>query len=798
MNAICFHCGDSVPEGAHYPINWQGQEHPACCAGCQAVAQTIIDSGLGQYYAQRDQPASRSEPLPAEILEQIHLYDDPALQQSFVITEPGHIREAALLLEGITCAACIWLNEQHIARLPGVLSVSINYTTHRARVRWDETHIALSGILEAIAAIGYRAQPYDQAREEASWQKRRKTALLRLWVAGLSMMQVMMFAVPGYLAKTGEIEPRWQALMNWASLLLTLPVVLYSCWPFFLNSWRDLQRRRAGMDLPVAIGVLAAFLASVWATLSAQGEVYFDSVSMFVFLLLLGRYLEEMARRQAGDATERLIKLIPAFAHRLNDEGMTHETPVTHLTPGERLLVKPGETIPVDGIIESGSSEISEALISGESRGLPRTVGERVIGGAVNLASPLVIRVEKVGAATRLAAIVRLLDRALQEKPQLAQLADRVAGWFVSILLVVAAITWLLWHTLDPARALPISVAVLVISCPCALSLATPAALIAATGRLARMGILVTRGHALETLACATDVVFDKTGTLTLGEPRIVATMPLAASASEARRIAAALEAASAHPLAKAFALPGVVAASNCTAHPGGGICGWVDGIEYAIGNAAFIDQFCTSAHVVVGKHSLILASRQQMLATFTLADATRPDAANSIIGLHALGLESQLLSGDQAEIVAEIATATGITAFTACATPEDKLAHLNVLQQSGRIALMIGDGLNDAPVLAASAVSIAMGGGVDVAQAAGDMILLNNQLDRIPAAVRVARLTRRIIRQNLLWALIYNAIAIPLAVSGHVTPWLASLGMATSSLLVVLNALRISHMEPC
>lgn len=797
MNATCFHCGDTVPDGADYPIHYQGQTHPTCCAGCQAVAQTIIDSGLGQYYAQRDQPASRSEPLPAELREQIQLYDNTDLQQGFVHIEAGAVREAALLLEGITCAACIWLNERHIGRLPGVLSVSINYSTHRARVRWDDNRIHLSQILEAIAAIGYRAQPYDQAREEAGWQKRRKAALFRLWVAGLSMMQVMMFAVPVYLAEAGEIELRWLRLMNWASLLLTLPVVLYSCWPFFRNSWQDLKRRRAGMDLPVSVGVLAAFFASCWATFTGVGEVYFDSVSMFVFLLLCGRYLEEAARRKAGDATERLVKLIPAFAHRLDAHDAPHEAAVTSLAAGDRILVRPGETIPVDGIIESGSSEVSEALITGESRGLARASGEHVIGGSVNLAAALVVQVEQVGEATRLAAIVRLLDRALNEKPRLAQLADRVAGWFVAVLLLIALLTWIGWQQLDPARALPITVAVLVISCPCALSLATPAALIAATGRLARLGILVTKGHALETLARITDAVFDKTGTLTEGRPCITAIATFSGNENRARELAGALEATSAHPLAQAFQLPGVAAAQNARLHPGSGISGWINGDEYAIGNPAFIKTFCGSPPPEgIAADWLYLASRQQWLAGFCIADTIRADSTAAVAGLQMHGIASHILSGDQPETVARIAQAIGITDFRAAATPEDKLTHLASLQQSGRIVLMVGDGVNDAPVLATANVSMAMGSGVDVAHAAGDMVLLGNQLAHLPAAVRVARFTRRIIRQNLIWALSYNAIALPLAVGGYVTPWLASLGMAASSLLVVLNALRITRLE--
>ncbi|MDR3412874.1 MAG: heavy metal translocating P-type ATPase [Formivibrio sp.] len=797
MNTICFHCGDIVPSGAHYPIHYQGQEYPACCAGCQAVARTIIDGGLGQYYAQRDHFANRNDPLPSDILEQISLYDSPSLQQGFVHTESANIREGVLLLEGISCAACIWLNEQHIARLPGVLSASINYTTHRARVRWDESRIHLSEILKAVAAIGYRAQPYNQVEEEASWQKRRKTALFRLWVAGLSMMQVMMFAIPSYLATAGEIEVRWQRLMNWSSLLLTLPVVVYSCWPFFQTSWRELRLGRTGMDLPVSIGVLAAFSASCWTTITGHGDVYFDSISMFVFLLLLGRFWEESARRKAGDATERLVKLIPAFAHRLDEDGATHEAPVISLVPGVRILVKPGETIPIDGTIENGTSEVSEALITGESRGLQRKTGESVTGGSINLASPIIIRVEKVGESTHLAAIVRLLDRALTEKPRLTQLVDRIASRFVTALLFFAGMTWLAWHSIDPARALPITVAVLVISCPCALSLATPSALTAATGRLARLGLMVTRSHALEALANITDVVFDKTGTLTQGKPRIESVESLSIPEAQARQIAAALEASSSHPLAHAFALEGISAASGCAMYPGNGISGWIDNTEYAIGHPAFIATFCTApAPSEINDQVLALASRQQWLATFTLADSIRPGAQQCITELEQLGIAPQLLSGDQNANVAALATQLGLSTFRSDATPDAKLTHLHHLQQNGQLALMVGDGVNDAPVLAAASVSIAMGGGVDVAHAAGDMVLLGNRLETIPAAVRIARFTRHITRQNLAWALIYNLIAIPLAISGLVTPWLASLGMACSSLLVVLNALRIARIK--
>ncbi|WP_035051571.1 heavy metal translocating P-type ATPase [Andreprevotia chitinilytica] len=795
--ARCFHCGEPVPESPVFPVRYRQIEQATCCAGCQAVAQSIIDAGLDDYYTQRERPAHRAQPLPDELQQQLQLYDDPQLQHSFVYVEEADIREAALLIEGITCAACIWLNERHISRQPGVLAVSINYTTHRARVRWDESRTHLSAILQAIAATGYRAHPYDQARQEAAQQKARKSSLLRLWIAGLSMMQVMMFAVPVYLAPAGDIDPQWLTLLHWASFLMTLPVALYSSWPFYQSAWRDLKQGRTGMDLPVSIGVISAFAASVHALFTGHGAIYFDSVSMFVFLLLGGRYLEQGARQRAGAALEQLVRLAPAFAHHLPawpTERTSREATVSSLKPGDVVLVKAGETFPADGLVLEGTSTTNEALLTGESRPVAKHVGSTVTGGSSNQVSPLIVSIEQVGEGTRLAGIVRLLDRALAEKPRLARQADRIAGWFVATLLAVAAAAWLFWHWHDPAHALPIMVAVLVISCPCALSLATPVALTAATGRLAQRGLLVTRGHALESLANVTDVVFDKTGTLTLGEPHVVEALPLAMAIEQARALATALEAASEHPLASAFDGATTYTAHNVINTPGGGLTGDIDGMRHAIGHIDFVADHCAAPRpALAGDGWIVLATQHEWLAAFRLGDTLRPDAKQAIATLQASGLKVHLLSGDRAANATPIAQTLGIDDVHSEATPQDKLAYLKQLQASGARVLMVGDGVNDAPVLAAANVSIAMGAGVDIAQSSGDAILLDNQLVRISEALRTSTATRRVIRQNLAWALGYNLIALPLALAGLVTPWLASLGMATSSFIVVVNALRLT-----
>ena len=806
MSENCFHCGLPVPPDADFPIRYRQRDEAACCAGCQAVAATIIASGLSDYYQHRTEGAARAEALPQNLLEQIRLYDSEELQRGFVHIDRDQVREAALMLEGITCAACIWLNEQHLRRLPGVVGVDINYSTQRARVRWDNSRIRLSAILEAVAAIGYRAHPYDAERQEKLQQKERKQALSRLWVAGLSMMQVMMYAVPVYLAPDGDIAPDLLWLLHWASFILTLPVLLYSALPFYRATWRDLKTGRVGMDTPVTIGILTAFGASFWALIHKfEHGIYFDSVSMFVFLLLGGRYLESIARRKAGAASESLVKLVPAFAHRLADwpaSRDSHEATVASLRRGDVILVRPGETIPADGVVLDGQSASDEALLTGESRPIAKTAGDAVIAGSVNTISPLVLRVEESGESTRLAGIVRLLDRALAEKPRLAVLADRFASWFVALLLLAAAASYIGWHFIAPERALWIMVAVLVISCPCALSLATPAALTAAGGSLASLGVLATRGHALETLAKVTDVVFDKTGTLTHGSMKLLDVAIEGKLAPEqALALAAALEHGSEHPLAQALrqAAQGLAAprVESLLNHPGHGVAGTAAGREWRLGSAPFIAAWLRhpqhdAADWHAGSTQVLLANSDGVQARFAIGDAVRADAAELVARLRRRGLAVHLLSGDGEQAVLALARELGIEHARARAAPEDKLAYVGALQDAGRRVLMVGDGVNDAPVLARADVSIAMGGGTDVARASGDMVLIADQLGLIDASLDISRRTLAVIRQNLCWAAGYNLVALPLAVTGHVTPWLASLGMALSSLLVAGNALRL------
>ncbi len=797
----CFHCGLPVPRGSDYVVEIDGAPRRLCCPGCEAVAKAIVEGGLESYYRHRSATAPTARDLVPEALKNLDIYDQPQVQRSFVReADAANVKQASLILEGIVCAACVWLNEHHVGALPGVLGFRINYNTHRATVKWDDSRLHLSDILRAIGEIGYIAHPFDPGRQEQLQKKERAAALKRLAVAGLGAMQVMMVAVALYAGDYTGMEDRMQTFFRWVSLIIATPVVFYSARPFFTSALRDLRRRRLGMDVPVALAIGGAYLASGWATLTRSGEVYFDSVTMFTFFLLAGRFLEMAARHRAGQAAEELVKLLPAMTTRLTGGG-EETVAVADLAPGDRVRVKPGESIPADGVVEEGRSSVDESLLTGESVPVPRGPGDRVVGGSVNVESPLVIRIEKVGEETVLAAIQRLLDRAQSEKPRLAGLADRIAGAFVGVILLLAAVVGWYWWQHAPDEAGWIVLSMLVVTCPCALSLATPAALTAATGSLTRLGVLTTRGHALETLARASHMVLDKTGTLTEGRLRLTETVPLGEdSAGDVLRLAAALERASEHPLGRAIVqaapadLPPV---TEAVAEPGQGIEGVVEGRRLRIGQPGWVAALSGAEPPPPGSAAateILLGDDQGLLAVFRLQDTLRPGAREAVAELRRLGVTPLLFSGDSEAAVAAVAQELGIETWRARLRPEEKLAGLRELQAEGAVVAMVGDGVNDAPVLAGANVSLAMGSGTQLAQASADMILLSEKLAHLPAAVGMARDCLRIIRQNLGWAIGYNAVALPLAAMGYVAPWMAAIGMSASSLVVVLNALRLNR----
>jgi len=800
----CFHCSLPVPKNTTYHVEIDGVEHAMCCPGCQAVAKAIVDGGLTSFYQYRTDTSPTARAAVPEVLQELTLYDKPELQRTFVSTDDKNVKQASLILEGIVCAACVWLNERHISALPGVIEFRVNYSSHRARVRWDDTQIHLSDILQAIVSIGYLAHPFDAGRQEEVYKKERSHALKRLAIAGLGAIQVMMLAVALYAGDYSGMDAGLEHFMRWISLLIATPVVFYSARSFFSSAWRDLKVRQLGMDVPVSLAIGLAYAASCWATITRSGEVYFDSVTMFTFFLLAGRFLEMGARQKAGQAAEELVKLLPAMATRITDGG-DETIAVSELLTGDKVRIKPGDSVPADGVILEGRSSIDESLLTGESHPLAKTIDDKVIGGTVNIESPLVIEVQEVGEDTVLASIQRLLDRAQLEKPSIAKTADKVAAVFVGFLLVLVSLVAAWWWQHDPDQAFWIALSLLVVTCPCALSLATPAAMTAATGSLTRLGVLTTRGHALETLAKVTHVVLDKTGTLTQGRLALESIDVFSEiDKQQCINIAAALELGSEHPVAKVFLheadVPNSIAAEEVEAIPGQGVTALIKGVRYRLGNACYVEggvkaPFNHAGGAEQPKHAteIYLANEDQLLAVFYLSDELREQAAESVQALKALGKQVWLVSGDNEEAVSYIAGQVGIENTRYSMKPEDKLAVIHELQANGEIVAMIGDGVNDAPVLAAAQVSIAMGGGTQLAQASADMVLLSEHLPHLVDAIKMARRSVDIVHQNLAWALIYNVLALPLASMGYIAPWMAAIGMSASSLVVVLNALRLN-----
>jgi len=806
MNSLsCFHCGLPVPAGSTWSVKIAGEDRAMCCPGCEAVAKTIVDNGLSDYYVTRESysPTGDQESLvPAEL----RLYDAPEILEQFAEkdTQDDSVCDATFSVDGIRCAACVWLIERRLAAVQGVQAMNLNVATERLHVRWRKDDCKPSDILKAVREVGYTAYPYDAVRHGEQLQRASKKLFRQVFIAGLSMMQVMMYAVPVYMATDGTMDADMEGLMRWASLLLTLPAVLYSGLPFFQGAWANLKSRALGMDVPVALGIAAAFIGSTVATITGEGDVYFDTVTMFIFLLLCSRYLELIARRKAASALEKLQHALPASAARMPGfphDRTTETVPAAQLREGDMVLVKPGEAIAADCVVVEGSTAVDLSLLTGESRPQRKDVGDELPGGAVNATQAIVVKVTKIARESTLSTLVKLIERAGQAKPQLALWADKVAAWFVAALLLFAVLIFGVWQWVDPSRAWQIAVAVLVVSCPCALSLATPSALAAATDRLVRQGVLAVQPHVLETLYRTTHVIFDKTGTLTLGRPALRDVAVFGSSdAGRCVQVAAALEASSAHPLAHAIVeaarkLHGEDTEASEIRHTAGqGMEGVVDGVCYRLGSAAFVGEVAGSPapQPVGGFTPVYLGTQGQWLARFDLADEVRPDAKDVVAHFQANGKKVILLSGDEDGVTRRVASELGIETAHGEYLPDQKLAFVQRLQGEGAVVAMVGDGINDAAVLKAADVSFAMGSGAALAQTHADTVLLSGQISSVVDAHRAAAQTMAVIRQNLTWATIYNIVAIPAAAVGVLNPWMAGIGMSLSSAVVVINALRL------
>jgi Cu2+-exporting ATPase len=715
--------------------------------------------------------------------------------------------ESSVVIEGMHCAACSYTVEEAIAAVPGVQQVQVSAGSQRAKVVWNATQVQPSAWMQAIQARGYRAVPANDVFASERRRMETRKALWRWLVAGLCMMQVMMYAYPAYTAHPGDLTLEMEQLLRWASWVLSLPVMLFSCGPFFRNAWRDLRHGSVSMDLPVAIGIAITFGVSSLGTFEPAGvfgrEVYFDSLTMFVFFLLTGRWLELRLRDRTAGSLEVLMNRLPESMERLNAQGVFQRVATRRLQVGDLVRVHPGEAFAADGVVEQGETLVDEALLTGESHALYRGRGDSVVAGSHNLGASVQVRLRAVGEQTRFAQIVALMQSASTTKPASAALADRLAKPFLIGVLLAAGLSCLWWWQTDPERALMVAVAVLVVTCPCALSLATPAAMLAAAGNLARNGVLVRNLRGLEALSEVDVVVFDKTGTLT-DEGMAIGRVDVRAgiSVAQAVQMAAALAAHSLHPVSKAL-----LAASRLPPYQ---TASWVcksvreqvgQGLEANAAQGHRVEQlrlgssaFCGLGTVPDADLRVHLSDAQGWLASFEMREQLRPEAALAVTALVKAGLQVHLLSGDGRESVQRIAQAIGIQNALGACSPADKLAALRAMQSKGQKVLMVGDGLNDGPVLAGAHVSMAFGQAVPLAQAQSDFVVLGERLLSVVHAVLLARKTLSVVRQNLWWALLYNAACVPLAVAGLLPAWLAGLGMACSSLVVIVNALRLSR----
>ncbi|KJR29945.1 ATPase P [Vibrio navarrensis] len=783
MTKSCYHCGEDVPANTDFKVEILGDVRSMCCPGCETVAQTIVDNGLVSYYQYRTAQAEKVELVPEQLKALVH-YDNEEVQSEFVRNSNNYC-EVMLSLEGVSCAACAWLIEKQVNSQQGVLSIKVNTTTNRALLSWDKSKTKLSELLSGIHQLGYKAAPFEADKQEAAYHATMKQYLYRLGIAGLATMQVMMLAVALYLEVFGDLEPEFKNYFRWVSLIFATPVLLYSALPFYLNAWRSIKGRTLGMDVPVSIALIFAYCASLVATVTEQGEVFFESISMFTFFLLVGRFLEMRARRKAAAASGNLLKLIPAIATTL--EGK--QIPVKSLKIGDQIRVLPGEHIPADGKVVEGRVHVDESMLTGESIHVVKQMGDLVYAGTLNGDESFVLEVACSKADSVISNIVRLQDEAQHSKPKIAEIADVVARYFVGVILLISAATWLYWHQTKPEDAFWIMLSVLVATCPCALSLATPTALTCATSRMGNFGILLRKGHVFETLCKINHLVIDKTGTLTKGDIEIQRTETFAEwPETQCLAIASSLEYYANHPIARAFSryADSAVQAVDATNVIGSGICGYWSGEEVKIGSSRYVlDSEQSESHAVylsiAGKHA----------ATFFYHDPIRKESREFLQKFAEAGIKTTLLTGDSLANATPVASAMGIEHVIASAKPEDKLAYLQSLDASD-ITMMVGDGINDAPTLAGAHLSVAMGSGTDVAKASADMTLLGDRLDKLLEARELALRTRKIIRENLAWSLGYNLLILPLAVAGLVAPYIAVVGMSASSIIVVSNSLRL------
>ncbi len=802
----CFHCGLPIAEEAHFQFVVDQRERQFCCFGCQSVCAAIYESGLQGYY-QRTPEGVLLGP-PPELPKDIEIYDFDEVQQEFT-TCSGEIRDIHLLVEGIHCAACVWLIERGLKRAPGVQKVEVNLAGKRLHLRWDNSQSKLSDLIRALARIGYSAVPYDPESAEGAIKKTNRAMLFRLFFAGFAAMNMMWIAIALY---SGANQDEFRSFFHWMGLLLATPTLLYSGYPFFRGALGGIRAGHLTMDMPIALGLSVTYAYSVYVTLTnnQHGEVYFDTVTNLTFVILIGRYLEGMFRHQAVSATKRLMELQPRVALVML-EGIEKMTPIRGVKPGDHVLIKPGYTVPVDGVVLEGQSAVDESMLSGESLPVSKRIGASVSAGTLNTSGALLVEVRSQLQDTTLSKIIKLVEEAQSSKAPIQRLADSIVPWFVLVTMLCATATFFIWNSQDFEIALMAATSVLIITCPCALGMATPMSIAVASGLGAKYGILVKNGLVLETLSKVDHFVFDKTGTLTQGVMS-VAQVQFASgiNSDEVMRYAAAAERYSEHGVARAiirfaeerhYAYRDIVV-DGFHATSGLGVAANVSGQSLLLGSANWLLQGGVTLDAalqaqVTGMEAeamscVYVAINGRHVAVIALADRLRSDAQQMVDELRASGIKMTLLSGDRRPVAEAIARQLGGMEVIAEVLPQDKDRVIQELQQAGAVVAMVGDGVNDAPALIRADVGIALGSGTDVSVESADIVLMHNELNKVLQATRLSRRTLRTIKQNIGLSFVYNLIMVPLAMMAKVSPLVAAITMPISSLIVIGNAARI------
>ncbi len=793
----CFHCGLPCSDTLYY-VKLDSLDRAMCCLGCKAVAEAIIENNLQSYYQLRDETAiSQHDRVPPDLLA-LEQYDLDDIQDAFIEKNGIDSQKSILLsIEGISCAACVWLLESRLKPVPGVVQFEVNLTTQRAKLTWCDETVNLASILRYIADIGFRAYPYQREHQEQLREQAQRAALKRLAVSGFGLGQVMMFSAPLYGWFSQEITPHYRDFFRVVSLLVTTPVLLYCGLPFFKAALRSLASRRLSMDVALSLALIVVFCAGLSVIILQTGTVYFDTITMLLFFITLGRYIELRARHQSCFISQTLTQSPQTWVMREGEQGCD-AVPLGKLKEGDNIRVKAGETIPADGLVVNGITSVSESLLTGESMPKTKQEGDSVLAGSHNVDHPITVRVTHCGEDTAISAIVRLFERAQFDKPKLVLFTQQFAHYFVLFQILAAIALFSYYWPVSITQAYGSAVALLLVCCPCALALATPIALSCTMKVLSKLGFLCTRGHVIETLPYVTDIIFDKTGTLTEGVFTLKHCEVFSSlSQDKVLAIAAALESHSEHPLASAFRSMTVVSQpQHVKVHPNLGVEGHVCGEQYFIGNSRFIETN-TNASVINTQNQdnstvIYLADKQQCHACFYLQDSVRFGTKATIDALQQQGYRLHILSGDNTKAVTACAESLTIDHATANCSVEDKLQYIKHCQKRGSIVIMVGDGLNDAPLLMQADVAIAMSNAADLTRVNADAVLMTEALTPLPLVLNQSRKAKRIITQCLFWAVAYNLTALPLAMTGHVAPYVAAGLMSLSSVLVVLNALRL------